>query len=70
MSWIGGQISTLESQRASRRQACRHARSLWSDAAADRFEDRLFDEIEQEDRRFAADLGRLDAAFDAAKKLL
>ncbi|MCV7278332.1 hypothetical protein H7J88_01565 [Mycolicibacterium flavescens] len=70
MSWISGQISMLERHRGSRRQARLHARSLWSDAAADRFEDKLFDELEQEDRRFDADLKRLDAAFDEAKKLL
>jgi outer membrane protein TolC len=65
-----GPGGTADSPSWRRRQARLNARSLWSDAAADRFEDRLFDEVEQEDRRFAADLRQLDAAFDAAKKLL
>lgn len=70
VSWISSQISMLESHRGLRRQARLHARSLWSDRAADRFEDKLFDELEQEDRRFAADLKQLDAMFDEARKLL
>ena len=70
MSWVRGEITALEAQRSARRNTRRHTESLWSDAAYERFEDRVLDALEQQDRLYATALDKLDAAFDDAAKLL
>jgi len=70
MSLVSSHITTHDAQCSDRRHARRHASSLWSDTAERKFEQRFFDEMDEEDRLYSAALRELDTQFNRAAKLL
>lgn len=69
MSLISGQINLQQRNLADRHREIKHAESLWQDSAARKFLD-VLDDLDVEDRSYAAALSELDATFDDAEKLL
>jgi uncharacterized protein YukE len=69
MSLVSGQIAVQQRNLADRHRATQHAQSLWQDSAARKFLD-VLDDLDAEDRSYAAALSELDATFDEAEKLL
>lgn len=70
MSGIRGHIATHDGQRSARYRAVLRIRSLWSDAAENKLERNVLEELDQQDRGYAAALAEVDAEFDRAAKLL